>query len=153
MRRIRVYADTSVFGGILDEEFFEASQRFFSLLKKGNYVLLISAVTLDELDDAPQEVRDLLADLPGGCVEEVPADDEVNDLAQAYIGAGVLVESNRSDALHVAAATVARADLILSWNFRHIVNYDRIRKFNGVNALNGYPRIEIHSPLEITDGE
>ena len=57
------------------------------------------------------------------------------------------------DAIHVAAVTVARADLVLSWNFRHIVNYDRIHKYNGVNALNGYPPIEIHSPLEMDDEE
>ena len=55
------------------------------------------------------------------------------------------------DALHVAAATVARADLILSWNFKHIVNYQRIRRFNGVNALEGYVAIEIRSPLELGD--
>jgi len=72
-------------------------------------------------------------------------------LAQAYIDAGILSSSRMADAIHVAAATVARADLILSWNFRHIVNYDRIRKFNGVNALNGYPPIEIYSPLEVND--
>ena len=59
----------------------------------------------------------------------------------------------RGDKSHVAAATVARADLILSWNFKHIVNYDRIHKYNGVNALNGYKAIEIHSPLELVYGD
>ena len=56
-----------------------------------------------------------------------------------------------NDALHVAAATVARADVIISWNFKHIVKFDRILKFNGVNMLNGYSQISIHSPLELTD--
>ena len=74
-------------------------------------------------------------------------------LAQAYVSAGVVGHANQTDALHVAAATVARADLVLSWNFRHIVNYNRIRGYNGVNALNGYPPIEIHSPLELDHGD
>ena len=81
----------------------------------------------------------------------VPADPEVTALAQAYMDANILGKSSLADALHVATATVAGADLILSWNFRHIVNYDRIHKYNGVNALKGYPPIEIHSPLEIGD--
>ena len=152
MRRIRVYADTSVFGGTEDEEFAEASKRFFDLVNAGKYCVLVSQVTLDELDGAPDRVRAVMAALPEGSAEEAPVGVEVSKLAQAYIDAGVLSDSSRSDAVHVAAATVARADVILSWNFKHIVNYDRIRKFNGVNALNGYPQIEIHSPLEMDDG-
>ena len=49
----------------------------------------------------------------------------------------------------MAAATVASADLILSWNFKHIVRYDRIQRFNGVNALHGYHPLDIRSPLEL----
>lgn len=66
---------------------------------------------------------------------------------------GVLGSRRVADAVKVAAATVARADLMLSWNFRHLVNFKRIQKFNGVNALKGYGRIEIHSPLEISYGD
>ena len=70
-------------------------------------------------------------------------------MAQAYIDVGALTASRRADATHVAAATVARADLILSWNFQHIVNLNRIHKFKGVNIQNGYPAIEIYSPMEL----
>ena len=58
-----------------------------------------------------------------------------------------------NDAGHVAAATVAGADLIVSWNFRHIVHYDKIRAYNAVNLLHGYREIEIRSPLEVIDYE
>jgi len=149
VRRIRVYVDTSVYGGTQDEEFAKVSERFFDRARRGKYLVLISDITLAELDRAPEKVRQVFADLPDGCVEEIRIDDEVNALAQAYIDVGVLDGSSRADAAHVAAATVARADLVLSWNFRHIVNYERIRGFNGVNALNGYPQIEIRSPMEI----
>jgi hypothetical protein len=79
-----------------------------------------------------------------------PARSRRVDLAVSYIEAGILGNSSMADALHVVAATVARADLILSWNFKHIVNYDRIHKYNGVNYLKGYTPIEIHSPLEMS---
>lgn len=75
-------------------------------------------------------------------------------LADAYIAAGAVPQGATADAMHVAAATVAQADLIISWNFEHIVRYDRIRKFNGVNAIQGCRPLDIRSPLEIDyDGE
>ena len=150
LHKIRVYVDTSVFGGTQDEEFAEASLRFFEQVRKGRFLVLVSRITLDELVDAPEMVRNCLADLPDRHIEEIPVNDDVNELARAYIDAGILGSSNMADAIHVAAATMARADLILSWNFRHIVNYDRIHKYNGVNSLKGYPPIEIHSPLEMS---
>ncbi len=153
MHTIRVYADTSVFGGAEDSQFAEASRRFFQRVRAGELVLILSASTIEELEPAPQPVRQLLEDLPVDCVEQVATDDEVAALAQAYIDAGALGAASRMDALHVAAATVARADLILSWNFKHIVNYNRIRKFNGVNALKGYAAVDIRSPLELSYGD
>ena len=153
MRRLRVYVDTSVFGGVVDEGFAEASRRFFNRVRNGEFVVLVSRVVLDELARAPVEVRRVLDGLPDGAVVQVPVDDEASDLAAAYIAGEILGEARKADAMHVAVATVMRADLILSWNFRHIVNYDLIRKFNGVNVLNGYPRIEIHSPWELSYGD
>ncbi len=146
---IRVYADTSVFGGTEDPEFSESSCAFFGRVHQGAFTLLLSKLTLDELEPAPAAVKQLLVDLPEGRVEHVAVGDDVVALAEAYINAGALGPGSRMDAMHVAAATVARADLILSWNFKHIVNYERIRKFNGVNALQGYPAIEFRSPLEL----
>jgi hypothetical protein len=150
MRRIRVYVDTSVFGGTQDEEFAEASGRFFDRVKKGEFVVLLSAHTVDELAPAPEPVLEVLRDLPKHCVDAVSASEEAEVLARAYIQAGALGEASHMDALHVAAATVAGADLILSWNFKHIVCYDRIQIFNGVNVLHGYRVLDIRSPLEMS---
>ena len=151
MRRIDVYVDTSVFGGIGDEEFKEASIRFFDLVRRGKYTVLISSITLEELSGAPSSIRDFVDLLPVGSIVEITLSEEMEDLARAYFDAGVLGKRSRVDALHVAAATVTKADLILSWNFKDIVNYDRIRGFNGVNVLKGYNQIEIRSPLEVYD--
>ena len=149
MHAIRVYVDTSVWGGIEDVEFSETSQAFFEQVRVGRYRVLISSITYAELDGAPAGVRQLLDDLPQEMIEEVRVDEEVEQLAEAYVKAGALPRSAGHDAIHVAAASVAAADLILSWNFRHIVNYDRIRRFNAANLLRGYKALDIRSPLEM----
>jgi predicted nucleic acid-binding protein len=143
----RVYIDTSVFGGILDEEFAEATGRFFERATRGEFSLIVSTSVMLELRSAPQSVRDEFERIGG--ITELPVSPDVERLADAYLAAGVLGTASRADALHVAAATVAGADLIVSWNFKHIVNYSRIRKYNAVNALNGYRSIEIRSPAEV----
>ncbi len=152
MHKTRVYVDTSVFGGTGDEEFAEASNRFFVRVKSGQFVVVVSELTYYELQNAPTSVQRVLEDLPSESVVEAPIDEEVNALAQAYVDSGVLGDARKADAIHVATASVARADLILSWNFKHIVNFDRIRRFKGVNLQNGYPAIEIYSPLELEYG-
>jgi hypothetical protein len=108
-----------------------------------------TALTADELADAPLSVQKILRELPDFSVERIAAGKEALELAMAYISADALTSAQRADAIHVASATVARADLILSWNFKHIVNFDRIHKFNAVNLMWGYPQIEIRSPLEV----
>lgn len=151
MRKIRVYVDTSVFGGTQDEEFAGASRRFFEQVRHGEFAIVVSQITVDELAGAPATVQGVLRELPGESLDFVPASGEAMALAQAYLDANILGSSSLADALHVATATIAGADLILSWNFRHIVNFDRIHKYNGVNALRGYQPIEIHSPMEMGD--
>ena len=149
MHKVRVYVDTSVIGGTQDEEFAGPSKRFFQRVCDGQYVLLVSPTTTGELEEAPLAVRAVMDALPPACIEHVPLGIEVDILANAYIEAGALGKAHRADASHVAAATVAGADLILSWNFKHIVRYDRVRKFNGVNTIKGYHTLDIRSPMEI----
>ncbi len=153
MHRIRVYVDTSVFGGVDDEEFRDASYLFFENVEKGTFTILLSRLTTDELEDAPERIREVLERIPRELVEQAPINDEVLELADEYVKAGVLGEASRDDATHVAAATVAGAGLIVSWNFRHIVNYNRILGFNAVNTRNGYRPLMILSPREALDDE
>lgn len=150
-----VYADTSIFGGAEDDEFREATLKFLRSVRRGQYILLVSEVTLRELADAPPNVRRVFTDLPPDRVLHVPreVEQEAESLTEAYIAAGILGPARHDDASHVAIASVARADLILSWNFRHIVNYRKIHQFNEVNRLCGYPPIDIRSPLEVVYGD
>ena len=74
---------------------------------------------------------------------------EALELQSHYVASGVVTEKSLDDALHVAIATVSACDLIVSWNFKHIVHFDKIPKYNAVNVLNGYGQIGIYSPLEV----
>ena len=149
MKLLRIYLDTSVIGGCHDAEFSEDSLRVIAGVQQGKATLLISEVVIRELSTAPQPVQDVLAAIPPKSVEIVTISAPVLELRSAYLSAKILGKRWIDDATHVAAATVARADAIVSWNFKHIVNLNRIRKYNAVNLMNGYPMIEIRNPREI----
>jgi len=153
LRKIRAYLDTSVFGGAHDEEFADTSRRFFDRVIRGEFIVLVSAETLRELAGSPEDVQATWLALSPEQVEEVELNAEVADLAAEYVRAGVLAGASMADALHVAAATVAGADVILSWNFKHIVNFSRIRRFNSVNVALGYRTMTILSPMEVAYGD
>ena len=150
-RRWRLYLDTSVFGGVFDltEGYDESSRRVFSAALDGRALICYSAAVLRELVDAPEPVRALFEALPIGSRVEIPLTDEVVALSEAYLIAGVVGRQWLDDALHVAAATVARADAIVSWNFKHIVRLDKIKAYNQVNLAQGYGILTIVSPKEV----
>jgi len=152
-RAIRTYVDTSVFGGCFDDEFAEYSNRFFEQVRRGAYHVLVSEMVLGELSGAPIRVREVLQHLPTEAWEELQPTRDADTLTQGYLEAGVLTPASRSDATHVAMAAVAGADLVVSWNFRHIVNFDRIRGFNAVNVREGYRPLQILSPREVGTDE
>ena len=147
--RQRIYLDTSVIGGCLDKEFQVWSRQLFDEFKTGKKIAVISDITLDELDNAREEVRDLLKLIPEGAKEYVLNDEEAEDLADAYLKEGAITKKFHEDALHIAIATINKVDVLVSWNFKHIVNLDRIKKYNGVNLKHGYSILEIRNPREI----
>lgn len=147
--KLKIYVDTSVIGGCLDEEFKEPSERLFRKFMSGQAVAVVSDVTVAELTGAPEGVRAILANLPTEHVEYVSMQDESIRLADEYIQYRAVPTSMLADAQHIALATVARVDVLVSWNFKHIVNLDRIRKYNSVNLREGYPMLEIRSPQEV----
>ncbi len=146
---LRVYADTSVFGGCFDKEFDEESLIFFEQVALGKFVLLVSDLTLRELEHAPREVRQVYAAL--GAYESVRTTAECYGLRDAYLRAEVVGRASADDALHVAIATVYRADIIVSWNFKHIVQRRRIHGFEAVNILMDFRSPEIFSPREVIE--
>jgi hypothetical protein len=151
MKKIRVYADTSVYGGCFDDEFARESLRFFEEVRSGRFVLILSEALLFELRSAPERVREILRSIPAYGLETVEMSDELDSLRDAYIHEEILPLSSVDDASHIAAASIAEVDLLISWNFKHIVHFDKIRGFNAVNLLMGYKPIQIFSPKEVIE--
>jgi hypothetical protein len=120
---------------------------------EGQRVLVLSSLTIQELAGAPAEVRSRLTSVPEGHIELRQLDTEAKELAEGYIAAGVLTGTMGADAQHIAIATVARVDVLVSWNFRHIVNLQRIHGYNSVNLRQGYPMLEIRTPREVLSDE
>lgn len=149
---IRIYVDTSVFGGVFDDDFMRPSRIFFAQVKAEKFKLVTSVVVRREIGAAPEEVRTFFSKLAGKA-EICEITKEAVQLQQQYIKAGVVSAKWNDDALHVALATVSGCGLIVSWNFKHIVNFKKIPLYNGVNGNNGYPAISIHSPLEVIENE
>jgi predicted nucleic acid-binding protein len=149
MKPPRVYIDTSVVGGCLDPEFQPASLELFDQFRDGTLIAVVSDLLRAEIRPAPPAVQAMLAGLPALHVEDVLLTAEARRLAERYIGAGVISRKLLTDAFHIATATVHRADVLASWNFKHIVNVRRIFGYNSVNALEGWPVLEIRTPAEV----
>jgi len=149
MKQLRIYVDTSVIGGCFDEEFAEDSKTLLQMVTDGKIRLIVSDILADELELAPQEVQKKFGGLPPQHLEAVQQSKETERLRDLYLDAEVVGEARKNDAHHVAIATVARADMIVSWNFKHIVHFEKIRGFNAVNIREGYLPIDIRSPKEV----
>jgi len=144
----RIYLDTSVFGGCFDVEFSEESLSLFKLIRLGIYRIVVSEIVFEELENAPRQVRDIVFTLPENMLESIAISEEIILLRKEYEAAGILGPKWIDDMTHVAAATVARVDAIVSWNFKHIVRLDKMKAYNQVNLLNGYGILTIISPRE-----
>lgn len=145
----RVYVDTSVFGGNFDEEFSSDTGPFFGRVRKGEIMIIVSDILEAELLGAPVFVKQLLDSLPEEFIERVRLSRDASVLADKYIEAKVVGKTSKVDCQHIAIATLCHADVLVSWNFKHIVNLDRIRGYNGINFQNGHQMIEIRTPKEI----
>lgn len=145
----RIYLDTSIFGGFFDKEFELWTKLLFDKIIAGEFKIVFSQLTEYELSFAPQNVKNLLNKLPKSVYEKIETSEEAVNLADQYIIENVVGKSSRADCLHIALATVNNADILLSWNFKHIVNIGRIRSYNAVNYKFGYKILEIRTPREI----
>lgn len=152
MKRKRIYLDTSVIGGCFDPEFEPWSKGLINDFRAGKYQSVMSDVTSSEAGRAPGPVQELHEEL-ASISELLEVSDEALELLEAYERRNILSARFRNDMLHIALATVAEVDVLVSWNFRHIVRLDNIQRFNGVNLELGYKALAIYSPREVTTYE
>jgi len=145
----RIYIDTSVVGGQFDKEFSADTIPFFDAVINGQIIVLVSDLLEAELLRAPQHVRDFLETIPPQQIENIRLTQDAATLADQYILAKVVGQTSRADCQHIAMATLAKVDVLVSWNFKHIVNLDKIRGYNGINFQLGHNMIEIRTPKEI----
>lgn len=149
----RLYLDTSVFGGFYDDEFSEHTIPLFERISRGEFTLIYSTITQEELGNAPTQVKNLVRNLKMEFTEYVELHAETIELATCYIQENVVVKTSFADCLHIALATLSKADYLVSWNFKHIVNIQRIKGYNSVNLKKGYAQLEIRSPMEFENYE
>ena len=145
----RIYIDTSIIGGYFDKEFKDATIALFERFENNELIFVVSDLLDLELLNAPTKVRELLHKFSADKFERVDLTDEAIKLAQAYIEEKVVGKTSLEDCRHIALATLNKVDVLASWNFKHIVNLDRIKGYNSVNLRLGYQMIEIRSPKDL----
>ena len=149
----RIYIDTSIIGGYFDEEFKNATIQLFLRLTRGEIIFVVSDLLDLELINAPYRVKELLHNYSADKFERIELTEESVALADAYIAEKVVGKTSLEDCRHIALATVNKVDVLASWNFKHIVNLDRIKGYNLVNIKSGYQMLEIRSPKDLISYE
>jgi len=145
-KKISLYLDTSVIGGYYDEVFMQDTRLLFKKIQEDKYDIFISDLTEKELENAPEEVKGLLNIIKW---QQLIVTSDCKTLADEYIKEKVVGATSRDDCTHIATATINNVDLLVSWNFKHIVNVERIRGYNSINIKMGYKNLEIRSPKEL----
>lgn len=149
----RIYIDTSVVGGYFDEEFKDATIKLFERLENNEIIFVVSDLLDLELINAPKQVREHLFNYPAEKFQRIELSEEAIKLADSYINEKVVGKTSLEDCRHIAMATIHKVDVLASWNFKHIVNLDRIKGYNSVNLRLGYSMIEIRSPKDLVNYE
>ena len=150
-KKLRVYIDTSVIGGCFDIEFQVFSKQIIDEFIQGKKIILISSVLIEELELAPQKIKEVLMKIPTQYSEQLVMTNEIKELANIYQDKNIIPQKSNADALHIAYASYYKADMLVSWNFKHIVNLGKIHQFNGVNLKDGYTILEIRTPMEVIE--
>lgn len=150
MRKISVYVDTSVIGGCFDQEFETWSKGLMQDFEENRFVPVLSEIVATEIGNAPEQVQDQFKQILQLSHVFLELTDEAVDLAKLYLERKIISPKYFEDSLHIALATINDINILVSWNFKHIVHFDKIRQFNSVNVENGYKDIDIFSPMEVT---
>jgi len=152
MKWLRVYVDTSVIGGCFDKEFALWSNGLMADFRLRRFRPVVSEVTSAEMQMAPMQVRVLYEEILA-LAEYLPLTEDALALLEEYERHAILGSRFRNDMLHIALATVGQVDILVSWNYKHIVRFDKIQGFNGINLECGYKPLGIYSPREVTTYE
>ena len=151
MKKDRIYIDTSIVGGFFDTEFEVETQLLFKRLIDREVIFIISDLLDIELERAPERVKNLLYKYSDDFFERVSLTNEAKELGELYVKENVVGPTSIEDCYHIAIATINNVDVLASWNFKHIVNFTRIKGYNAVNLKNGYNLLEIRNPKDLIE--
>ena len=149
MRIPRVYIDTSVIGGCFDDEFSYWSKILVSNFKFKHFKPVLSDIVANEINHAPTHVIKKYAEIISYGAELLISNSQSAELVKHYRSHKILSDKFTDDMMHIALATIAEVDILVSWNFKHIVHYDKIYQFNAINIKKGYKPLAIYSPREV----
>lgn len=146
---MKFYLDTSIFGGFFDKEFEGPTRELFNFIEDNNIEILYSPIVEEELELAPTVVK-LLADQFLANALYIKITEEMVNLSRLYLQEGALTNRSANDARHIAIATIAGADAIITWNFKHMANFIKIQQYNSINLNQKYKMINIYTPRQVT---
>ncbi|MCM1188153.1 MAG: PIN domain-containing protein [bacterium] len=150
MEKLKVYLDTSVVSYLYQEDAPEKMQDtlvLWELFKKGIYEVYVSDIVFREIDRCNEEKLNILLDYLNQIeYNEVETDSSTIRLAEKFIDFGILKEKSFDDCQHIAAAIIAGCDVIISWNFKHIVNVKTVKGVKVITTLEGYKDLLIYPP-------
>jgi hypothetical protein len=153
VKKQTIYIDTSVIGGCFDQEFAEWSNRLIEDFRNNIYIPVLSDVTAAEVEEASENIVNKYTELIGLNSIFLEIDEKTIQLAEEYQNRKILTKNFFDDGLHIAIATINNIDILVSWNFKHIVHFDKIRLFNSINTELGYKPLGIFSPREVATVE
>ncbi|MCG2711487.1 MAG: type II toxin-antitoxin system VapC family toxin [Candidatus Omnitrophica bacterium] len=158
MRKLRLYLDTSIINFALaddiNEKDKEGTRQLCKEINQGKYEGFISEVVIREINNTKdsEKQKRLINYVEKITLSEIlEGNNEVDILAQKYISEQIIPARYEDDALHIALATVNEIDILVSWNFKHLVKHKTRIEVNGVNNLMGYRNIDICTPLEVIE--
>ncbi len=139
-------------GGLFNQ-YAEQMKPFWNAVREGHIGIIVSDILDAEVKKAPKIVRDFYNGLPESQIERIVSTEKSDALAAQYIVENVVGPTSLDDCKHIALASLNYADVLVSWNFRHVVNATRILGYNSVNMKLGYAQINIRTPLEVVHDE
>ena len=155
--KIKVYLDTSVISYLDQKDApveMAQTHQVWEKIKSGMYDVYISDVVLRELNDCNENKRNtLLGYLKEITFQTVEITDKTMKLAEKFIDLGILKKKSFDDCQHIAAALVSDCDIIISWNFKHIVNVKTIRGVKVITTMEGFKDLLIYQPTALLEEE
>ena len=157
MRKLKIYLDTTVISYLYQQDApdkMNDTLRLWEEIKQGLYEVYISNVALDEISKCKEPKLSILEKhLAEINFEYVSADKEVKELAGKFIDNNILTNKSIDDCRHIACAMINECDMIVSWNFKHIVNYKTIKGVKLLSVMTGYDEVAIYTPTILVEGE